>query len=50
MTEVVLVNELDQEIGKMEKMQAHVEGKLHRAFSVFVLNDENKMLLQKRAA
>jgi isopentenyl-diphosphate delta-isomerase len=50
MTEVVLVNELDQEIGKMEKMQAHVEGKLHRAFSVFVLDDENKMLLQKRAA
>lgn len=50
MTEVVLVNEQDQEIGKMEKMQAHVEGKLHRAFSVFVLDDENKMLLQKRAA
>jgi isopentenyl-diphosphate Delta-isomerase len=50
MVEVILVNENDEQIGTMEKMQAHREGKLHRAFSVFVLNDENKMLLQKRAA
>lgn len=50
MTEVILVNEKDEAIGTMEKMQAHLEGKLHRAFSVFVLNDDNKMLLQKRAA
>jgi isopentenyl-diphosphate delta-isomerase len=48
--EVILVNENDEQIGTMEKMQAHREGKLHRAFSVFVVNDENKMLLQKRAA
>ncbi|MEY4874876.1 MAG: hypothetical protein RL708_25 [Bacteroidota bacterium] len=50
MTEVILVNEQDEAIGKMEKMQAHVEGKLHRAFSVFIVNADNKMLLQKRAA
>jgi isopentenyl-diphosphate Delta-isomerase len=48
--EVILVNENDEQIGTMEKMQAHREGKLHRAFSVFVVNDENKMLLQKRGA
>jgi isopentenyl-diphosphate Delta-isomerase len=50
MVEVILVNENDEQIGTMEKMQAHREGKLHRAFSVFVVNDENKMLLQKRGA
>ncbi|MFM2223827.1 MAG: hypothetical protein RJA07_29 [Bacteroidota bacterium] len=50
MTEVILVNEQDEAIGSMEKMQAHVEGKLHRAFSVFIVNSDNKMLLQKRAA
>ena len=33
----------------MEKLQAHVEGKLHRAISVFIFNSENKLLLQKRA-
>ncbi len=50
MKEVILVNEQDEPIGTMEKMQAHQLGKLHRAFSVFIVNDENKMLLQKRAA
>ncbi len=50
MTEVILVNENDEAIGTMEKMQAHREGKLHRAFSVFIVNSEDKMLLQKRAA
>jgi isopentenyl-diphosphate delta-isomerase len=50
MTKVILVNEQDEAIGSMEKMQAHVEGKLHRAFSVFIVNSDNKMLLQKRAA
>jgi isopentenyldiphosphate isomerase len=32
--EVILVNKHDQEIGTMEKMEAHVQGMLHRAFSV----------------
>lgn len=47
---VVLVNPEDQVLGLMEKMQAHQNGLLHRAFSVFIFDDEGKMLLQKRAA
>lgn len=47
---VVLVDEQDNPIGKMEKQQAHVEGLLHRAFSVFIFNSEKKLLLQKRAS
>ena len=46
---VVLVDELDQEIGVMEKFAAHEQGKLHRAFSVFIFNDEHELLLQRRA-
>ena len=46
---VILVNEKDEWQGTMEKMQAHKEGALHRAFSVFVLNEKNEMLLQRRA-
>lgn len=47
--QVILVNEYDQEIGQMEKMEAHEKGLLHRAFSVFIFNSEGEMLLQKRA-
>jgi isopentenyl-diphosphate delta-isomerase len=47
---VILVNEQDQVIGTMPKMEAHTEGKLHRAFSVFVFNSEGELLLQQRAA
>ncbi len=46
---VILVDEKDCELGVMEKMQAHIEGKLHRAFSVFIFNDKGEMLLQQRA-
>jgi isopentenyl-diphosphate delta-isomerase len=46
---VVLVDEQDNELGLMEKMQAHVEGKLHRAVSVFIFNSKKQLLLQKRA-
>lgn len=49
MEEVVLVDECDNQIGVMEKLQAHREGKLHRAFSVFIFNDKGEMLLQQRA-
>ena len=48
--QVVLVNEKDEPIGLMPKMQAHEEARLHRAFSVFVLNDKNEIMLQQRAA
>lgn len=50
MEEVILVDQHDSEIGLMEKMQAHVEGRLHRAISVFIFNSKNEMLLQQRAA
>ena len=47
--QVILVNEADQEIGFMEKMEAHEKAVLHRAFSVFILNDKNEVMLQQRA-
>ncbi|MBA5630030.1 isopentenyl-diphosphate Delta-isomerase [Moheibacter lacus] len=47
---VVLVDEKDQQLGLMEKQQAHVAGLLHRAFSVFVFNSNGELLLQQRAA
>lgn len=51
MTEqVILVNEADEEIGFMEKMEAHEKALLHRAFSVFVFNSSGEMLLQQRAS
>lgn len=47
---VVLVNPNDEVLGLMEKQQAHINGLLHRAFSVFLFNEKGEMLLQKRAA
>jgi isopentenyl-diphosphate delta-isomerase len=47
--QVILVDELDNELGVMEKMEAHQKGVLHRAFSVFLFDKEGNMLLQKRA-
>ncbi len=49
MDSVILVDENDVAIGTMEKMEAHVKGELHRAFSVLVFNSEGEVLLQKRA-
>jgi isopentenyl-diphosphate Delta-isomerase len=46
---VILVNERDEPIGQMEKMEAHRKALLHRAFSVFVFNSKGEMLLQQRA-
>ena len=48
--QVILVNEKDEAIGLMPKMEAHEKALLHRAFSVFVLNDNNEIMLQQRAA
>ncbi len=48
--QVVLVNPHDEVLGLMEKQQAHINGLLHRAFSVFLFNSEGEMLLQKRAS
>lgn len=46
---VVLVDKNDNEIGIMEKLAAHEQGHLHRAFSVFIFNDQAELLLQQRA-
>ena len=47
---VILVDERDRELGSSEKLRAHRDGALHRAFSVFVFDGEGRVLLQKRAA
>ena len=47
---VILVNQNDEQIGLMPKMEAHEKAVLHRAFSVFVLNDKNEIMLQQRAS
>ena len=47
---VILVNEKDEQIGLMPKMEAHEKAVLHRAFSVFIFNSKNELMLQQRAA
>lgn len=47
--QVVLVDVLNNPIGKMEKLSAHKKPCLHRAFSIFLVNDKDEILIQKRA-
>ena len=47
---VILVNENDEQIGTMPKLEAHEKAVLHRAFSVFIFNDNNELMLQQRAS
>jgi isopentenyl-diphosphate Delta-isomerase len=47
--QVILVNEQDEQIGLMPKMEAHEKAVLHRAFSVFIFNDKEELMLQQRA-
>ena len=47
--QVILVDTNDEKLGLMPKMEAHEKGLLHRAFSVFVFNDKNELMLQQRA-
>jgi len=46
---ILTVDENDNVIGKEEKIKIHREGKLHRAFSIFVFNSKGELLLQRRA-
>lgn len=46
---VILVNEKDEPIGLMPKLEAHEKALLHRAFSVFILNNNKEIMLQQRA-
>lgn len=49
MNQIVLVNSHDEEVGLMDKLEAHQKGLLHRAVSIFLFNSEGKLLLQQRA-
>lgn len=46
---LILVDENDREIGAMEKTPVHERGLLHRAFSIFIFNAAQELLLQQRA-
>jgi isopentenyl-diphosphate delta-isomerase len=46
---VILVDQEDNVIGTMPKIEAHKKAVLHRAFSVFILNKKGELMLQKRA-
>jgi isopentenyl-diphosphate delta-isomerase len=46
---VVLVDRFDNALGEMDKLEAHLKGHLHRAFSIFLFNSEGKMLIHQRA-
>ena len=46
---VILVDINDNQIGLMPKLEAHEKGVLHRAFSVFIFNNNGELMLQKRA-
>lgn len=46
---VILVDKQNNPIGLMEKIEAHEKALLHRAFSVFVFNNNGELMLQQRA-
>lgn len=46
---VVLVNKDDHPLGTAEKLRAHTEGWLHRAVSVFIFDEDGRLLIQQRA-
>jgi len=47
--QVVLVDKSNKVIGTQEKIKAHREGNLHRAFSIFIFNSKKELLIQRRA-
>jgi len=49
MEKIILVDEQDNAIGTMEKLEAHRKGVLHRAFSVLLRNSKGELLLQRRS-
>ena len=49
MEKIILVNKDNKEVGMEEKIKAHKEGLLHRAFSIFVFNSKGELLLQQRS-
>jgi isopentenyl-diphosphate Delta-isomerase len=47
--DVILVDERDEQIGTMEKLEVHQKALLHRAFSIFIFNSKGEVLLHRRA-
>jgi isopentenyl-diphosphate Delta-isomerase len=48
--DLILVNELNRAIGRADKGMVHAEGLLHRAFSIFLVDEKGRVLLQRRSA
>lgn len=48
--QLILVDDQDNQVGVMDKLSVHQQGLLHRAFSIFIFNSQNQLLLQQRAA
>lgn len=44
-----MVNRQDEFLGYGDKLLVHIQGRLHRAFSVIIFNSQGEMLLQQRA-
>ena len=49
MERVIIVDQNNKPLGTMEKMEAHIKGVMHRAFSVFIFNKKGELMLQQRA-
>ena len=47
--ELILVNERNRAVGRGEKHAVHAEGRLHRAFSIFLVDAQGRLLLQQRS-
>ncbi len=48
---LILVDDQDREIGARSKFECHQgDGVLHRAFSIFIFNSQQELLLQQRSA
>jgi len=45
---LILIDEYDNVTGYCEKLSTHKKGNLHRAFSVYILNSKNELLIQQR--
>lgn len=48
MEEIILVDTSDRQVGTGEKMDVHRQGRLHRAFSIYIFNSKGQLMLQKR--
>lgn len=48
--QLILIDERNRAIGRDEKWEVHSQGLLHRAFSIFLVDDRGRILLQRRSA